>query len=81
MLPKHMSGLVIATVEASVNNQTLNHNWRFTVLVGWFPLFGYRLAMHGERNNRHKADDNVAEGAVPAYLLDREATARAKVGD
>lgn len=37
--------------------------------------------MHGERNNRHKADDNVAEGAVPAYLLDREATARAKVGD
>lgn len=37
------------------------------------------LAMHGERNNRHKADDNVPEGAVPAYLLDREATARAKV--
>eukprot|EP00271_Cylindrocystis_brebissonii_P002474 TRINITY_DN130_c1_g2_i1.p1 TRINITY_DN130_c1_g2~~TRINITY_DN130_c1_g2_i1.p1 ORF type:complete len:261 (-),score=66.11 TRINITY_DN130_c1_g2_i1:807-1589(-) len=37
------------------------------------------LAMHDERVNRHKADDKVPEGAVPAYLLDREATARAKV--
>eukprot|EP00850_Spirogloea_muscicola_P010379 SM000061S19206 [mRNA] locus=s61:97381:100411:+ [translate_table: standard] len=37
------------------------------------------IAMHGERNNRHQADDHVPEGAVPAYLLDREATARAKV--
>lgn len=37
------------------------------------------LAMHSERNNRHKVDDKVEEGAVPAYLLEREATARAKV--
>lgn len=37
------------------------------------------IAMHGERNNKHKAEDNVPEGAVPAYLLDREATQRAKV--
>lgn len=37
------------------------------------------LAMHAERTNRHKAEDAVPEGAVPAYLLDREATARAKV--
>lgn len=39
----------------------------------------YRLAMHSERTNRHKADDQVQDGAVPAYLLDREQTARAKV--
>ncbi|CAI5516990.1 unnamed protein product [Closterium sp. Naga37s-1] len=37
------------------------------------------LAMHAERTNKHKADAPVAEGAVPAYLLEREATARAKV--
>jgi len=37
------------------------------------------LAMHGERDNKHKAEDAVPEGAVPAYLLDREATTRAKV--
>jgi ribosome biogenesis protein NSA2 len=37
------------------------------------------LAMHSERTNRHKADDQVQEGAVPSYLLDREQTARAKV--
>ncbi|CAI5950022.1 unnamed protein product [Closterium sp. NIES-65] len=35
--------------------------------------------MHAERTNKHKADAPVAEGAVPAYLLEREATARAKV--
>ena len=43
------------------------------------PGFAYSMAMHSERNNRHKADAPVAEGAVPAYLLEREATARAKV--
>eukprot|EP00899_Mesostigma_viride_P000723 jgi/Mesvir1/10651/Mv13745-RA.1 len=37
------------------------------------------IAMHEERDNKHKADDDLQEGAVPAYLLDREATARAKV--
>ena len=35
--------------------------------------------MHSERTNRHKADDQVEDGAVPAYLLDRDQTARAKV--
>lgn len=41
----------------------------------------YRLAMHSERTNRHKADDQVEDGAVPAYLLDRDQTARAKVNN
>ena len=35
--------------------------------------------MHEERNTRQKSDDNVPEGAVPAYLLDREDQSRAKV--
>ena len=37
------------------------------------------IAMHNERTNTHKNDEAVAEGAVPAYLLDREGVSRAKV--
>ncbi|KAB1228133.1 hypothetical protein CJ030_MR4G013735 [Morella rubra] len=37
------------------------------------------LAMHEESSTRRKVDDDVHEGAVPAYLLDRENTTRAKV--
>ncbi|KAJ1396060.1 Ribosomal protein S8e/ribosomal biogenesis NSA2 [Sesbania bispinosa] len=37
------------------------------------------LKMHEESTSRRKADDNVQDGAVPAYLLDRENTTRAKV--
>lgn len=37
------------------------------------------IAMHNERTNTHANDDAVAEGAVPAYLLDREGVSRAKV--
>ncbi|CAD5330976.1 unnamed protein product [Arabidopsis thaliana] len=37
------------------------------------------LKMHEESSSRRKADENVQEGAVPAYLLDREDTTRAKV--
>ncbi|XP_010452561.1 PREDICTED: ribosome biogenesis protein NSA2 homolog [Camelina sativa] len=37
------------------------------------------LKMHEESSSRRKADENVREGAVPAYLLDREETTRAKV--
>jgi hypothetical protein len=35
--------------------------------------------MHSEKASRRKVDDNVQEGAVPAYLLDRDVTTRAKV--
>lgn len=35
--------------------------------------------MHQERTNKHANDDKVSEGAVPAYLLDREGVSRAKV--
>ena len=38
-----------------------------------------RLAMHEESSTRRKVDDDVSKGAVPAYLLDRENTTRAKV--
>ncbi|CAN0908371.1 Ribosome biogenesis protein NSA2 homolog [Linum grandiflorum] len=37
------------------------------------------LKMHAESLSRRKVDDEVAEGAVPAYLLDRENTTRAKI--
>ncbi len=35
--------------------------------------------MHEERKTKQKKDDVVPEGAVPAYLLDREGQSRAKV--
>jgi len=37
------------------------------------------IAMHEEKTNKHKDKDAVPEGAVPAYLLDRENVSRAKV--
>jgi len=37
------------------------------------------INMHEERKNKHKEDDMVKEGAVPAYLLDRQIVSRAKV--
>lgn len=35
--------------------------------------------MHQERSNKHANEDAVPDGAVPAYLLDREGVSRAKV--
>lgn len=35
--------------------------------------------MHEERQTKTKDSQNVPEGAVPAYLLDREGQSRAKV--
>lgn len=40
--------------------------------------FYCRIKMHEERKTKQKTDD-VPEGAVPAYLLDRESQNRAKV--
>ena len=37
------------------------------------------IAQHNQRNNKHANDEAVADGAVPAYLLDREGVSRAKV--
>jgi len=37
------------------------------------------IAQQNERGNKHANDEAVAEGAVPAYLLDREGVSRAKV--
>jgi hypothetical protein len=46
----------------------------------WIILYYVnRLAMHEESTSRRKVDDDVQDGAVPAYLLDRENTTRAKV--
>lgn len=38
-----------------------------------------RLKMHEESSSRRKVDEDVQEGALPAYLLDRDSTTRAKV--
>jgi len=35
--------------------------------------------MHEKRNTKQKDDEKTPEGAVPAYLLDREGQSRAKV--
>lgn len=37
--------------------------------------------MHEESSSRRKVDDDVQEGAIPAYLMDRDTTTRAKVSD
>ncbi|KMZ73563.1 Ribosome biogenesis protein NSA2 [Zostera marina] len=37
------------------------------------------LLMHDESSTRRKVDDKVHDGAIPAYLLDRDETTRAKV--
>jgi ribosome biogenesis protein NSA2 len=37
------------------------------------------LKMHEERGTKQKKEEEVPEGAVPAYLLDREGQSRAKV--
>ena len=56
-----------------------------TLLVNGGPMLliqyhnHFRLKMHEERKTKQKKDDQVPEGAVPAYLLDREGQNRAKV--
>ena len=37
------------------------------------------IAMHEEKDKKHKADDGAPQNAVPAYLLEREQVDRAKV--
>ncbi|KAK9699213.1 hypothetical protein RND81_08G160400 [Saponaria officinalis] len=37
------------------------------------------IKAHEESASRRKVDDNVEDGAIPAYLLDREETTRAKI--
>lgn len=37
------------------------------------------IALHQQGTNKHANDENMNDGAVPAYLLDREEVSRAKV--
>lgn len=39
----------------------------------------FSLKMHEQRKSKQKDDEKTPEGAVPAYLLDREGQSRAKV--
>lgn len=38
-----------------------------------------RLKTFEESSNRRKVDENVSDGAIPAFLMDRDVTDRAKV--
>lgn len=38
-----------------------------------------QILMHEQRDNKHTNEDAVKEGAIPAYLLDREQVSRAKI--
>jgi len=51
------------------------------VLSSYMSAFKYlcRIKMHEERKTKKKNNEEVPEGAVPAYLLDREGQTRAKV--
>ena len=42
-------------------------------------LMTFRIRMHEERQTKTRDNQNVPEGAIPAYLLDREGQSRAKV--
>lgn len=42
-------------------------------------LYLCSIRMHEQRKTKQKNDDKTPEGAVPAYLLDREGQSRAKV--
>lgn len=39
----------------------------------------YRIKKHEERTNKHATTDATPEGALPAYLLDREGVSRSKI--
>ncbi|KAK9065932.1 hypothetical protein SSX86_015334 [Deinandra increscens subsp. villosa] len=43
------------------------------------PQMKKTLAMDEESSSRRKVDDDVHDGVVPAYLLDRDATTRANI--
>ena len=57
----------------------------FFLIIGWlfitnnFDTICFSIKMHEERKTKQKKEDQVPEGAVPAYLLDREGQSRAKV--
>lgn len=38
------------------------------------------IAMHQERDNKHKAEDNNPQSALPAYLLEREQVRSFSIG-
>ena len=50
-----------------------------TTMWDLLNVFFCSLKMHDESTSRQKVDDDVQEGAIPPYLLDRDQTQRAKV--
>lgn len=56
----------------------VNQIWIMFINLSAFCL-ACRMKMHEQRRTKQKDDDKTPEGAVPAYLLDREGQSRAKV--
>lgn len=55
-----------------------NQIWIMFTTIFTF-CFACRIKMHEQRRTKQKDDEKTPEGAVPAYLLDREGQSRAKV--
>lgn len=53
--------------------------YRTAIMWDLLKVFFCSLKMHDESSSRQKVDDDVQEGALPPYLLDRDQTQRAKV--
>ena len=53
------------------------------LIIGYFFFYlrfiFLSIKAHEEKQTKQKSNENVQEGAVPAYLLDREKQNRAKV--
>ena len=52
---------------------------RLFLLVALNALSPSRIKAHAEKSNRQTAEEPVQEGAIPAFLMDREQQTRAKV--
>ena len=61
------------------SRKVYNSNTEYNAKLSVFNFASFSIKMHEERKTKQKTDDKVPEGAVPAYLLDREGQNRAKV--
>jgi ribosome biogenesis protein NSA2 len=51
----------------------------FVTLFDQFLCLLFRIKMHEEKKSKNNEGDIVKDGAIPAYLLDRQEQSRSKV--